>query len=162
MQKAIRGEPSEEDVERLKAQVQGFIRSFGLLVTKQTPCGQPVSPSYAHCLMVLLERGAAATDTSQRELCACLGIDKSNVARLCSRLASSGHATQRPDPADGRGRLLRLTVSGRRMAERIEFASQGRFQRVARAVPSGKRAVVLEALGVLTAAVQTLDSEREQ
>lgn len=155
-------EPSRADVERLKSSVQRFTRSFGLLVTKQTPCGQPVSPSYAHCLMVLLERGAAGIGTSQTDLCARLGIDKSNVARLCSRLESSGHATQRPDPADGRGRLLSLTASGRRMAERIELASQERFQRLARAVPSAKRATVLEALEVLTTAVQALSDQGEQ
>jgi hypothetical protein len=35
----------------LQASVQAFVRSFGLLVTKQNPCGEPISPSIAHALM---------------------------------------------------------------------------------------------------------------
>jgi len=153
------GEPSEAEVHRLKALVQTFTRSFGLLVTKETPCGYPVSASYAHCLMVLLECDEGDVGTSQTALGARLGIDKSNVARLCSRLESSGHATQTRDPADGRGRLLSLTTKGRRIAKRIEVASHDRFQRVAQALPPRKRATVLAALEALTSAVQALDDE---
>jgi len=112
--------------------------------------------------MVLLERDEGGVETSQTELGARLGIDKSNVARLCGRLESSGHATQKRDPDDGRGRVLRLTAKGRRMAERIELASRDRFQRVAQAVPPGKRSAVLAALEVLTSAVQALGDEEER
>ena len=157
----MQNRPTEAHVERLKSLVQTFTRSFGLLVTKQTPCGQPVSPSYAHCLMVLRDREKLGLATSQAELSAQLGIDKSNVARLCARLESGGHAVQERDPADGRGRMLSLTIKGRRMAERIDLASRDRFQRVARAVPAGKRASVLEALEILTAAVQALEEDSQ-
>ncbi len=148
--------PSSADADLLREQIQRFVRSFGLLVTRQTPCGQPVSPSYAHALMVLLERDAAGTATTQTELGVALGIDKSNVARLCSRLEDAGHAEQSPAPDDARSRLVRLTATGRRMAQRITQASRDRFARITAALPRSQRATVLETLALLNDAVETL------
>src|SRR5690242_17120964 len=96
---------SKQDVERLRGLVQQFIRRFGLLVTKQTPCGQPLSTSYAHALMVLLERSPSGFGISQAELGATLVIVKSNVARLCSRMVAAGHAVQAVASTDARSRL---------------------------------------------------------
>jgi DNA-binding MarR family transcriptional regulator len=153
---AIRGSKPDEAT-RLKTMVQEFARSFGLLVTKQTPCGFPLSPSYAHCLMLLLEREKQGLQTSQTEIGARLTIDKSNIARLCAKLEKAGHATQQRDPGDGRGRLVELTAKGRRMAERIEAASNDRFARVLAAVPVAQRPRLLASLGVLIEAVRTLE-----
>jgi len=145
------------EVARLKSLVQEFARNFGLLVTKQTPCGFPLSPSHAHCLMLLLEREKRGLQTSQSEIGGRLTIDKSNIARLCSKLEQDGHATQQRDPEDGRGRLVELTAKGRRMAERLEMASDQRFARVLGAVPSAQRAQLLASLSVLIEAVRVLD-----
>ncbi|MDF3067800.1 MAG: transcriptional regulator, MarR family [Polyangiaceae bacterium] len=149
--------PKHEDVARLKRAVQEFTRSFGLLVTKQTPCGLPVSPSYAHCLMLLLERERQALQTSQSEIGEQLTIDKSNIARLCRKLEKAGHASQQRDPDDGRGRLVELTGKGRRMAERLEAASDERFLRVLEAVPTAQRPQLLASLTLLIEAVGALD-----
>lgn len=148
---------SAKDVARLKRGVQEFVRSFGLLVTKQTPCGMPVSPSHAHCLMLLLAREHQGLQTSQSEIVECLTIDKSNIARLCSKLEADGQATQQRDPADGRGRLVELTAKGRRMAERLEAASDQRFARVLERVPPPQRAQLLASLTLLTEAVRALE-----
>lgn len=149
-------EPKVQEVDRLKALVQEFARSFGLLVAKQTPCGFPLSPSHAHCLMVLLERERAGTSTSQSELGLRLTIDKSNIARLCGKLQSSGHAVQTRAPADGRGRVLQLTTKGRQLAGKLEVASQARFARVLGAVPAGQRAALLESLDAMVKAMRVL------
>src|SRR4051794_33355373 len=92
---------TEAETERLRALVQHFVRRFGLLVTRETPCGLPVSTSYAHALMVVLERGQRKERTSQADLAALLGIDKSNVARLCARMETAGHVIQERAPEDG-------------------------------------------------------------
>lgn len=149
--------PKQVDVARLKRSVQEFTRSFGLLVTKQTPCGFPLSPSHAHCLMLLREREARGLLTSQSEIGERLTIDKSNIARLCTKLAKAGHATQRRDPQDGRGRLVELTVKGRRMAKRLEVASDERFARVLGAVPAAQRSRLLTSLALLNEAVRVLE-----
>jgi MarR family transcriptional regulator, transcriptional regulator for hemolysin len=150
------------DAQRLRALVQTFVRSFGLLVTKQTPCGQPISPSYAHALMVLLERSRETTDTSQAELALTLGIDKSNVTRLCSRMEAAGHVVQERAPEDGRSRLVTLTPHGARLAGRVEDASQQRFARIMAALTPNERSVMLDSLAALNRAIGTLDTERTE
>jgi DNA-binding MarR family transcriptional regulator len=147
---------SEAEARKLQASVQAFVRSFGLLVTKQTPCGQPLSPSHAHALMVLLERERLGLATSQTDLGDHLSLDKSNIARLCARLESEEHATQQVSPVDARSRRLTLTARGRRMASTIQGASLERFRRVIEAVPAAERPALLHSLELLTAAVQTL------
>lgn len=143
----------------LQVSVQAFVRSFGLLVTKQTPCGQPVSPSIAHALMALLDREEACVATYQHELAELLGLDRSSIARLCSRLEADGRLKQEPAPDDARARLLRLTASGQRMAGNIRVASQERFTRIVDAIPASKRPQLLDAMKLLTAAVLTLEEE---
>lgn len=143
----------------LQVSVQTFVRSFGLLVTKQTPCGQPISPSIAHALMVLLDREEGGIATYQHELAELLGLDRSSIARLCSRLEADGRLEQGPAPEDARARLLRLTGSGQRMAGTIRAASLERFARILKAIPASKRQPLLDALKILTAAVQTLEEE---
>src|ERR1039457_1643788 len=93
----------------LRRLIQTFIRSIGLLAGDQTPCGQPLAVSHAHALMVLLEATREDNRLTQRELGQVLGIDKSNVARLCRRMESAGHVVQSRSADDGRARLLSLT-----------------------------------------------------
>jgi DNA-binding MarR family transcriptional regulator len=144
---------ADRDVEALRALVHEFVRRFGLLVTRQTPCGFPVSPSYAHALMLLLRRTNKGSPSLQADLAAGLGIDKSNVARLCERMVDAGHAVQSVPANDGRSRLVKLTAKGTRVAQRIEQGSRDRFTRVVSALPPGKRHAVIAALSDLNAAV---------
>ena len=152
--------PTDADVDRLRSLVQTFVRSFGLLVVKETPCGHPISLSSAHALMVLLDRMRGGEDTSQADLASRLGIDKSNVARLCARLEESGHVEQERAPDDGRSRLVRLTAAGSRLAHNIERSSHDRFRRVTSSIPARKRSAVLDSLVVFNAAVESLGSEQ--
>jgi DNA-binding MarR family transcriptional regulator len=149
----------DSQAQGLQASVQAFVRTFGLLVTKQTPCGQPVSPSHAHALMILLDRERLGLSTSQSDLAEHLGLDKSNVARVCARLQAEEHAKQDVAPDDARSRRVELTQRGRRMATNIHAASLERFRRVLASVPSRKRKAVLESLELLRLAVGTLGEE---
>jgi len=146
--------------QNLQASIQSFVRSFGLLVTKQTPCGQPISPSIAHALMLLLGRERDGLSTFQHELAELLGLDRSSIQRLCSRLEANGRIKQAPGPNDARARSIQLTSSGRRLAANIQAASLERFTRIAEAIPASKQQPLLDALEVLTAAVLTLETER--
>ena len=151
------GRVADSEAQQLQASVQGFVRNFGLLVTKQTPCGQPVSPSHAHALMILLDRERLGLKTSQSDLGEQLGLDKSNVARICARLQTDDHAKQEVAPDDGRSRHLELTQQGKRLATNIHAASLERFRRVVSAIPPGKRKALLESLELLRTAVGTLE-----
>lgn len=146
----------DEPAERLRVAVQRFVRSFGLLATDQTPCGRPIATSYAQALVVLLERGRRQERSTQRELGQALGIDKSNVARLCAKMQRKGHVAQVRSPTDGRARLVALTVSGRRVAERVEVASRDRFAELLAALHSDDtRVAVLASLEALNGAIAT-------
>jgi DNA-binding MarR family transcriptional regulator len=107
--------------------------------------------------MVLLDREEAGIATYQHELAELLGLDRSSITRLCSRLEADGRLSQEPAPHDARARLLRLTGGGQRMAGNIRAASLERFKRIVAAIPSAKRRPLLHSLEVLTAAVQTLE-----
>ena len=143
----------------LQISIQTFVRSFGLLVTKKTPCGQPLSPTSAHALMALLDREKTGVATFQHQLAELLGLDRSSIARLCARLEAEGRLTQVSAPDDARTRMLRLTPNGERMATNIQAASLDRFTRIVDAIPPSKRGSLLAALQVLSAAVQTLEGE---
>jgi DNA-binding MarR family transcriptional regulator len=142
-----------EDGEALRALVQGFVRRFGILAGDRTPCGEPLPVSNAHALMFLLEHASRGTQT-QQALGRALGIDKSNVARLCRKMEASGHLVQGRSALDGRARLLSLTEAGVRVARSVEEASRARFETVLAALPPGERAAVLGGLRALNAALE--------
>jgi DNA-binding MarR family transcriptional regulator len=145
----------------LRRLIQTFIRSIGLLAGDQTPCGQPLAVSHAHALMVLLEAAREGNRLTQRELGQSLGIDKSNVARLCRRMESAGHVAQSRSADDGRARLLSLTAVGERMAKNVERSSRDRFEQLMSAIPRRSRAGVLSSLTRLNQALISVDTPRK-
>lgn len=74
-------------------------------------------------LVVLEQRG----QSSQRELCDAVDLDRSTVADLVRRMEHRGLITRGPDPADARRKTVRLTEHGfaerwrlRPLVERVE------------------------------------------
>ena len=145
----------------LRGLIQTFIRSAGLLAGDQTPCGHPVAVSHAHALMVLLETARTGNHMSQRELGQALGIDKSNVARLCRRMEGAGHLVQSRSADDGRARILSLTARGTRLAKDVERSSGDRYESLMSAIPERSRAGVLSSLSCLNRALASTVPQRE-
>lgn len=144
--------------EELRRATQRLFRRFGALAQDSTPCGKPLPMAHAHALMLLLGRG----ELSQQELGAELGIDKSNVARLCARMVEAGHANQRPCPQDGRSRRVTLTARGRRLALEVDVTSRTRFETLLTAIPEERRGQVVAALQELVVALDALSPPRTQ
>jgi DNA-binding MarR family transcriptional regulator len=151
----------DSDVEELRVLIQSFVRSFGLLTSTQTPCGHPISVSHAHALMILRTRSGGEANVSQMDLGATLGIDKSNVARLCVRMEEAGHVTQARAPNDGRSRLVGLTARGANLATKLDQASLRRFRAMLENVKPTRRKALLASLVDLNAAVLALGPQRE-
>jgi DNA-binding MarR family transcriptional regulator len=140
----------------LRTLIQRFVRTFGLLDGDQTPCGVPLAPTHAHALMALLDRERRDLASAQQDLVRVLGIDKSNVARLCAKMIEAGHLLQSEAPDDGRTWRVSLTQKGRRLAERVEGASRSRFDHIMAALPSdGARSAVIRSLDLLNEAIST-------
>ncbi|WIG97761.1 MarR family winged helix-turn-helix transcriptional regulator [Myxococcus sp. SDU36] len=137
-------------VDELRRITQRFFRRFGALAAESTPCGKPLSMAHAHALMVLLVQG----ELTQQALGAELGIDKSNVARLCAKMVRANHLQQRPSERDGRSRLVSLTSRGARLAKEVDGASRARFGALLGGIPEPRRADVIAALQYLVDALK--------
>jgi YD repeat-containing protein len=156
----------ELDVEHpgdlLRTSIQRFVRTFGLLDGDQTPCGVPLAPTHAHALMALFDRESRDIASAQQDLVRVLGIDKSNVTRLCAKMVEAGHLLQAESLEDGRTWRLSLTPRGRRLAERVEDASRLRFDHVLAALPSDTaRVAVIRSLDLLNEAISATRTMEE-
>lgn len=136
--------------DELRRLTQRFFRRFGALAADVTPCGKPMPMAHAHALLVLLARG----ELSQQELGEELGIDKSNVARLCAKMVAARQASQRTSESDGRSRRIALTARGERLAREVDAASRERFHALLEALPEDRRDPVIESLRHLVAALE--------
>jgi DNA-binding MarR family transcriptional regulator len=151
---AARRHAGPDDPDLLRSLIQEFVRRFGLLDGRTTPCGQPLATSHAHALMVLLAGGGE--HPSQRELGEALRVDKSTVARLCRRMERAGDLRRERCPRDGRTRRLRLTTRGRARARSLDHASRERHAALLEAVPPRARPLLLDGLRALNAAIDRL------
>jgi len=106
--------------------------------------------------MVLVERSRERRRVTQQELGRTLGIDKSNVARLCARMELAGHVKQERSPIDRRARLISLTKAGVKVAESVEQSSHQRFRQIIEALGAEGRQGVLSALDQLNCAVSSI------
>jgi DNA-binding MarR family transcriptional regulator len=143
-----------DQTDELRRLTQRFFRRFGALAADVTPCGKPMPVAHAHALMVLLARG----ELSQQELGEELGIDKSNVARLCAKMVEARQASQRTSKRDARSRRISLTARGERLAKEVDAASRARFHGLLEALPEDRRDPVIEALRHLVTALDRMDT----
>lgn len=147
-----------DTVGELRGMTQRLFRRLGMLASEATPCGFSISIAHAQALMLLLVRGELAQQELGEELC----IDKSNIARLCTKMVEVGHALQRPSERDARSRLVSLTPGGRKLARQVDAASRERFAVLLSALPDGSQVQVIDAMRHLVMAVDTVLSGSEQ
>lgn len=138
--------------------MQLLIRRFGALAADSTPCGKPLAIGHAHALMILESQG----ELTQQRLGQHLGIDKSNVARLCARMVEEGHIAQAVSEQDARSRILSLTPKGRKLAGEVGVASKERFSKVLAAIPRAQRASIVQALEQLVVAIDGTASQEHR
>ena len=113
--------------------------------------------------MILEGDSACDAARTMRELADQLGIDKSNVTRLCRQMQDAGHVELNRCGEDGRVRRLKLTAEGRRLAREVDDSSRERFDRILSRVPPKQRAELLRALDLLGEAVaRTLTEETQR
>ncbi len=75
----------------------------------------------------LLSALAVRGELDQTSLAEALGLDRTNVAEVLTRLARRQLIRRKPDPADARARLASLTPRGRTLTARV-FADMQRAQ----------------------------------
>jgi MarR family 2-MHQ and catechol resistance regulon transcriptional repressor len=78
-------------------------------------CCHDVSVTQCYAIDALLRRGPSGLN----ELAAELYLDKSTASRVVATLERKGYVGRAPNPGDRRAILLTVTVSGRRLHDRI-------------------------------------------
>jgi DNA-binding MarR family transcriptional regulator len=146
----------DSQAEELRRVMQRLFRKFGALSSESTPCGKPLSMAHAHALMLLQGSGELSQQALGAELC----IDKSNVARLCAKMADAGHVQQRPNLADGRSRLVSLTPRGANLAREVDAASRTKFATLLNGLPRPRQSEIILALQCLVDALDARTTPR--
>lgn len=137
--------------QQLQVHVQEFIRRFGLLESRHTPCGIALKPAQAHALQLL----AQLAEPTQQTLAARLHIDKSTASRLVTQLVEHGWVDRAENPHNRREARLKLTQSGETLVAEILAASAAWYGAIWARIPVDQRPLVLEVLATLTAALAT-------
>ena len=142
------------DPARLRAAIRALVRRFAVSERADVACcGVTVAQAAA------LEALGAEGPTRLRDLGRRLGIAPSTLTRNLARLEASGLVHREADPQDARSAWVGLTTPGRRAARAVAAQEEAFARQVLARIPAARRAVVIESLGDLLAAVRAATEE---
>lgn len=101
-----------------------------------------------------LGRLAEAGPTSQHDLGAWLGLEKSTVSRLVAGLIADGWVEKAPHPDGNRSPWLSLTPTGRAVTDQLGQAMRARHERILAALTPAERRAAELAVPALIRALQ--------
>jgi DNA-binding MarR family transcriptional regulator len=137
------------DPARLRAAIRALVGRFAVSERADVACcGVTVAQAAA------LEALGAEGPTRLGELGRRLGIAPSTLTRNLARLEVSGLVEREADPEDARSVRVTLTGPGRRAARAVAAQEDDFARDVLERIPAARRAVVLESLTDLLAAVR--------
>jgi DNA-binding MarR family transcriptional regulator len=105
-------------------------------------------------LLAALRRQGPPYEASPGELAAAMLVTTGGTTKRIDRLERQGHVTRRPSDVDGRGRVVALTPSGRRLTDELIAVHLANEERILAALTATQRNELAELLGVLAAAVE--------
>ena len=94
------------------------------------------------------------------ELAAQLGLSKQSANDLVGHLERTGYLVRRPDPADGRARVMHLTARGRRLERTVKQAADAAEKRVARILGAGRAKELKRLLSTLARDLDDRDERK--
>ena len=100
-------------------------------------------------LTVLAQQG----DATQQELVRLCYSDTATIGTMLSLLEQKGRVTRTPHPEDGRALSVRLTPSGRRLAEKMRQSSSGLRTELATLFTEAELGTLIEFLNRLAGAM---------
>jgi DNA-binding MarR family transcriptional regulator len=134
---------------RLRAAIRGLVRRFGVSERADVSCCG-VTVAQAAALEALSGHGPMRLSDLGRRL----GIAPSTLTRNLERLVEAGLVSRSADARDARSARVRLTAAGRRAARGVAVQDEGFARQVLERIPAERRAVVMESLAELLAAVR--------
>jgi DNA-binding MarR family transcriptional regulator len=87
-------------------------------------------------------------------------VTTGGTTKRIDRLERQGLVTRRPSDVDGRGRVVALTPSGRRLTDDLIAVHLANEERILAPLSSTQRGQLAALLGVLAAAVEGADQVR--
>ncbi len=138
----------------LRAAIRALVRRFGVSERADVACCG-VTVAQAAALEALGAEGPLRLGDLGRRL----GIAPSTLTRNLARLEASGLVGREADPGDGRSHRVTLTRPGRAAARAVSAREEEFARQVLEHVPPARRAVVVESLGELLAAVRAVTEE---
>jgi DNA-binding MarR family transcriptional regulator len=142
------------DATRLRAAIRALVRRFGVSERADVSCCG-VTVAQAAALEALGAEGPVRLGDLGRRL----GIAPSTLTRNLVRLEASGLVGREADPEDGRSSRVILTGPGRAAARAVARREEAFARQVLERIPAERRAVVVESLGELLAAVRAATEE---
>lgn len=137
-------EPKTTDVIRLAAAIRVLIRELLVAGRAGKPAEGliPFNPLYFHFLGNLLEEETLSpSDLAQR-----LGVVRSTLSTASKALQRRGLLQTEKDPDDGRGKLLRLTAEGIRVAQAIRRQDEENMRVLLSQLDTNERTQILDVL----------------
>ena len=138
----------------LRSAIRALVRRFGVSERADVACCG-VTVAQAAALEALGAEGPLRLGDLGRRL----GIAPSTLTRNLARLEDSGLVAREADPGDGRSFRVALTRPGRAAARAVAAREQDVARQVLGRIPAARRAVVVESLGELLAAVRDATEE---
>jgi len=139
-------EPAGE-LAALVADIRAFNRFYTAHVgaLSERLLASPFSLAEARVLYELGQRDGLTAAVLGRDL----DLDAAYLSRILRRFAQAGLVARRPDPADGRGRLLGLTAAGRDAFAGLDAASRDWLGGVLGALAPDRRRALAAAMGAI-------------
>jgi DNA-binding MarR family transcriptional regulator len=142
-------ETPHRDPARLRAAIRALVRRSAVSERADVACcGVTVAQAAA------LEALGTEGPTRLGDLGRSLGIAPSTLTRNLARLEASGLVRREADAEDARSFRVALTSPGRKAARAVAAQEEDFAREVLERIPAARRALVLESLGELLAAVR--------
>jgi len=105
-------------------------------------------------LLAALRRQGPPHEASPGELAAAMLVTSGATTKRIDRLERQGLVTRRPSDVDGRGRVVALTPSGRRLTDDLIAVHFDNEERILARLTAAQRDQLAELLGALAAVVE--------
>lgn len=142
----------ENDSKRFREQIRLLERKLGLLSKGNNGsfCCSKVTLSQCHALVEI----GRAKSLSLKDLADFLSLDVSTTSRTVDALVKKSYAQRDSDPNDRRSIQIKLTASGQKLCNDIEYKMNHNFSICFEKIPPNERENVLHSMDIILNALQ--------
>ena len=140
---------TKDNKKELPELVREIAWNFGARGLQGECCGDLLQPEFrALCLAV------GSRQCSMQEIAGSLGITKSGVTRLVTRLEKKGYVKRKRSPEDGRVCCVAVTPSGRELVKAISRQNKDRIDKIMAKIDPSMQTVIETAMRSFVQAIE--------